>query len=256
MMGYNNNIFSNYRGKNSAAPPVLMPGLIPAIPGVPMEEIEEMEQAGQMEQMRPMQTMIPYQQMVMPIYPVGCPFMGSLGNAGSLPGIGGSEGMWESGMSPISSDPPPILSNNRAITTINSFKQLTGYPNYGNPSGNADILYTGNSGIWTFDIPATVFSAGTQRPVLVIRAVLDDHDTPINNYSARITINGNVVHTGQIPLEHGRPAGGRFINWRDLSFNIRNYRRNTRVTIENTSTNARPDDWIGLDWMEIRITPR
>jgi len=46
----------------------------------------------------------------------------------------------------------PVLSNAPAQTSIVLFKELTGYPNYGNPSGNADILYTGNRGTWTFDI--------------------------------------------------------------------------------------------------------
>lgn len=40
----------------------------------------------------------------------------------------------------------PITTNNPAITTLTLFKELSGFPNYGNPSGNADILYRGNRG--------------------------------------------------------------------------------------------------------------
>lgn len=152
--------------------------------------------------------------------------------------------------------PPPLLSNNPAVSNIVLFKELTAYPNYGNPSRNADILYTGNQGTWTFDMPAFLFIPGNLRARLVIRAVLDDHfNVPVNRYSARITVNGNVVHRGQVPLAHGAPAGGMFNNWSELTFNVPNLRRNVRVTIENTS-NTGPDDWIALDWMELRFTPR
>lgn len=153
-------------------------------------------------------------------------------------------------------DPPPILSNNPATANISLFKELTAYPNYGNPSRNADILYTGNQGTWTFQSPAFLFVPGNQRARIIIRAVLDDHsNVPVNRYSARITVNGTVVHNGRVPLDHGTPAGGIFTNWRDLSFNVANLRRVNRVTIQNTST-AGTDDWIAFDWMELRISPR
>lgn len=153
-------------------------------------------------------------------------------------------------------DPPPLISNNPVVTNFVFSKQLTAYPNYGNPSKNADILYTGNTGTWSFETPSFIAPPGRQRAQLVIRAVLDDHaNVPENSYSARITINGDVVHNGRVPLEHGTPAGGIFTNWRDLIFIINNPRRVNRVTIENTSS-AGPNDWIGLDWMEIRLGVR
>ena len=153
-------------------------------------------------------------------------------------------------------DPPPLLSNNPAVVTMNLFKELTAYPNYGNPSRNADILYTGNRGSWSFESPAFLFVPGNLRAQIIIRAVLDDHsNVPINRYSLRIRINGNIVHDGRVPLEHGSPAGVMFTNWRELSFNIPNMRRATQVTIENTST-ANPNDWIAFDWMQVRFMPR
>jgi hypothetical protein len=153
-------------------------------------------------------------------------------------------------------DPRPVLSNNPESASVVLFKELTGYPNYGNPSGNADILYTGTRGTWTFESPAFLFVPGNLRAQIRIRAVLDDHlNVPINRYSARITINGNVVHTGMLSLPHVTPVGGLFTNWRDLTFNVRNLRRDTRVMIENTSTTG-PDDWIAFDWMELRFVPR
>lgn len=157
-------------------------------------------------------------------------------------------------MEGITTDPPPVLSNNPEVATIVLFKELTGYPNYGNPSGNADILYTGNRGVWTFSVPAILLLTGNLRAQLVIRAVLDDHSSvAVDRYSATISINGTTVHTGRLRLEHGRPAGGRFTNWSSLTFNVPNLRRNNRIVIVNTS-NTGSNDWIGLDWMEMRIS--
>lgn len=151
------------------------------------------------------------------------------------------------------SDRPAVLSDNPAVTTISLFKELTGYHNYGNPSGNADILYTGTRGTWTFQIPPLILALGNLKAELIIRAVLDDHaSVPTNRYSARISINGTNVHTGRVPLEHGRPEGKKFDNWRLLTFTVPNLRRNNRIVIANTS-NAGSKDWIGLDWMELRF---
>lgn len=85
---------------------------------------------------------------------------------------------------------------------------------------------------------------------------MDDHtNVPARQYSATISINGTNVHRGRLQLEHGRPAGQRFINWRELTFDVRNPRRNNRIQIVNTS-NTGANDWIGLDWMEMRLIPR
>ncbi|MFU0800526.1 MAG: CBM6 domain-containing protein [Xylanivirga thermophila] len=159
--------------------------------------------------------------------------------------------MYEGGN--IFADPPPILSNNPAIPVIVLRKEMTGYPNYGNPSGNADILYTGNRGVWTFELPSWLLFFVGGNAQLIISAVLDDHTgVPANRYSARIIINGSIVHDGPVPLVHGRPEGQQFNNWRLLNFTIPNLRRNNRVVIQNTSR-AGADDWIAIDWMEIGI---
>ncbi len=149
-------------------------------------------------------------------------------------------------------DPPRIVSNNPAILTVSLFKELTSYPNYGNPSGNADILYTGNQGTWSIDIPSCLLTPG-QAAQIIIRAVLDDHyNVPANRYSLRITVNGTTVHNGLVPLAHGTPGGTLFNNWRPLTFNVSDIRRVNRVVIVNTST-AGQDDWIAFDWMELRL---
>jgi hypothetical protein len=150
-------------------------------------------------------------------------------------------------------DPPPVLSDNPPITRLTLFKELTGFPNYGNPSGNADILYTGTRGVWTFQIPAPLFLLGGREAQIAIRGVLDDHyNVAESRYTARIIINNIVVFNGRVPFIHGRPEGGIFNNWRELVLNITNLRRNNRVEIINTST-TNPDDWIAFDWMELRM---
>lgn len=210
-----------------------------------------MPQMPQMPQMYQHQFM-PLNQMYQPYQFNPMQFMPSMG---AFP----SEGMQNMSQNPAAtaaSDPPPVLSNNPVTTNIVLFKELTGYPNYGNPSRNADILYTGNTGTWTFDIPTIIGALGNQRVQLVIRAVLDDHyNVPVSSYSARITVNGNVVHTGPVPLQHGVPAGGIFTNWSNLTFNVSNLRRSNRIVIQNTSR-VGPNDWIAIDWMEMRLARR
>ncbi len=152
--------------------------------------------------------------------------------------------------------PAPLISANPPVFSLTAFKQLSAYPNYGNPSRNADILYTGTRGTWNIELPPFMLVPGRFRAQLIIRAVLDDHmRVPANRYSAKITINGTQVHNGRLPLEHGAPAGGMFVNWGELSFNIPNLGKDIRVSIENTSA-AAPGDWIGLDWIELRQHPR
>lgn len=164
-----------------------------------------------------------------------------------LPPLGGEAGQ---------SSRPPFLSNNPATANIILFKELAAYPNYGNPSGNADILYSRTQGTWTFESPAFLFVPDNFRGKLTIRAVLDDHQgiSP-NRYSARIMINGIVVHNGRLRLERGVPFGGIFTNWREITCNVPNLRRINQVSIRNTSKIS-PENWIGIDWMELRLSPR
>jgi hypothetical protein len=267
-----------------------MPPVYPAanVPMQPMQPIQQMQPMQQ--QMQPMQQqMQPVQQMqsIPPLMQPGMPYTQPM-QTEFLPSGQQTEIMtpedWQSGMpvmpgmedmydmynmggtglmedteypeSEMVRDPQPVLSNNPATLAISLFKELTGYPNYGNPSGNADILYTRTRGNWTFELPSTIGQLGNLRVQLIIRAVLDDHANVAERlYTANISVNGDQVHTGRVPLEHGRPVGGRFNNWISLTFNVRNVRRSNRVTIVNTS-NAGENDWIGLDWMEMRILPR
>jgi hypothetical protein len=277
MMPYYSMPFEYYDRKNLVSPqmtaPMAPPMQQPMAPGgtSPMMQFTQ-----PMMQQNLMQPAMPMMQPTMPMtqMPPVCPFTGmpvmpTAGQMGNM-GVMGmdmdtdmdtdmeeAEAPEESAPEGITSNrPAAIVTNAPATTTIVMFKELTGYPNYGNPSGNADILYTGTRGTWTFILPPFLFVPGNMRAQIVIRAVLDDHaNVPVSRYSARITVNGTVVHTGPLPLEHGVPAGGRFTNWRSLTYNVPNIRRNNSVTIVNTST-AGENDWIAFDWMEMRFTPR
>ncbi len=153
--------------------------------------------------------------------------------------------------------PQPILSNQNPSRVLVLRKELTGYPNYGNPSGNADILYSGTQGTWTFNLPPlmAILLNNAQRLELVIRGALDDHYNVVENrYSINVTFNGQRQNVSRLPFVHGRPAGQQFTNWNELVLNIspRLARLNNRVVIRNTS-NAGANDWIALDWMELRF---
>lgn len=153
--------------------------------------------------------------------------------------------------------PKPILSNNNPSRVLVLKKELSGYPNYGNPSGNADILYTATQGSWNFNIPplmALVLN-NAQKVELVIRGALDDHyNVQENRYDLTVTFNGNWQSFKKLPFEHGRPSGQKFTNWNRLTleFPPQAARILNRVTIRNTS-NTGDNDWIALDWIELRF---
>jgi hypothetical protein len=152
--------------------------------------------------------------------------------------------------------PQPIVTNPTPTTSIILRKELTGYPNYGNPSRNADILYTGTEATYTFNIPPFLFIPGQLNAFLIFRGVLDDHyNVSENLYTASINVNGREAFSGRVPFVHGRPAGTVFENWNNLRVNVTNFRRNNTIRIRNTSR-AGSSDWIGLDWIEMRLTPR
>lgn len=147
----------------------------------------------------------------------------------------------------------PLISKQTASLNITLVKQLSAYPNYGNPVKSADILYTGNKGAWDIDVPEFLLVSGSLKGRLIIRAALDDHvGVAASRYGARIYINGSLVHRGRLPLEHGAPVGGIFTNWKELSFNLHNLQKENKIVIENFS-DCGIKDWIGFDRMELRL---
>ena len=98
------------------------------------------------------------------------------------------------GSSSYHTDPPATVSTEGDAVVLR--KELGGYGNYGRLDGRSDVLYSGQSDAWTFDL------GGVPRPPspcveLRARLVLDDHyGRPPSDYVGRILINGAVVFDG------------------------------------------------------------
>ena len=128
-------------------------------------------------------------------------------------------------------------------------KELYGYENYGTADGRADVLYSGETGSWNFNL--TGIAAGT--PIrFVIRGVLDDHyNIALDSYSIKVTVNDGEVFSGfPTGFQHGAPFGTKFANWSTLSIEAGG---ESTITIENTSPIGSAH-WIALDWVELYIS--
>lgn len=148
------------------------------------------------------------------------------------------------------SDPAPIQ-----MTTATGYvlhKELNAYPNYGVTDGAADILYSGQVGRWTFPIPA----GNVKSALVVVSVVANDPDAgnyPASDYDFRIWSSGCVFDSiGQLP--HGMPFDSRFTNWLQLSYFAAPI-PNTDYFVTMANTTMLPlTEWIGIDWIEVRVT--
>ena len=145
------------------------------------------------------------------------------------------------------------LSNAAAIQTVTPDgialrKNLDGYANYG-PTG-ADILYNGQTGIWTFSIPdVNVISAQ-----VVVSMVADDFGTaPSSDYTFTL-VSGSDFTGYEVGLPHGTPFGSLFTDWESWSEPATVSPGGCyTLTITNTSATGDPADWIGIEWVELDI---
>lgn len=145
-------------------------------------------------------------------------------------------------------DPPATISQDG--TTLILHKELSGYGNYGVTDTAADVLYSGETGTWTFS--STGLPPGTAFQ-FVISGVLDDHDyVPLIDYSMTVEVNGILVFSGSppsLPFVHGLPYGKVFTNWTELPVDANG---NWSITITNTSAIS-TSHWIAFDWIELHI---
>ncbi len=166
-------------------------------------------------------------------------------------GLGGTGG---TGVTCTAGGPSAFLTSNPVptqTTTSNGIalrKNLGAYHNYG-PTG-ADILYNGQTGVWTFPIPAVDIVSAT----VIVSMVADDHAaTPISDYSFTLTSDSGVTYPG-VALPHGAPFGSLFTNWVSMSEPATPSPGGCfTLTISNTSTTGDAGDWIGIEWVELDL---
>jgi hypothetical protein len=144
------------------------------------------------------------------------------------------------------SDPPEIETT--TATGFTYLKKLDGYM-----SGGYDILYTGQSTRWTFEIPMLDPTLSVESALLTVQMVADDHATPIGDYSYELWV-GPCVYDSPVALPHGTPPASAFTNWTPVV----EYASVTTgslftVALSNTGT-AGPNDWIGVQWIELEVT--
>ena len=148
------------------------------------------------------------------------------------------------------SNPHTVVSGNCASGLVLG-KELSGYNNYGQNDGRADVLYSGDVGSWTFADPC----GDTDVAYLQITVALDDHyDVPVGNYELDVYVNGKRVTSGyadDLGLRHGAPYGQRFGNWQHLWVQVKPAGQ-YRIDIHNRS-GLPQEHWIAIDRMSLHL---
>jgi hypothetical protein len=156
----------------------------------------------------------------------------------------------------VTSAPPlangPIVSNPPAVVTQTATgyvlrKDLNAFGNYGVVDGRADILYSGQSASWTFEVPQAPISSAT----LAISIVADDVSQG-PTYGFRTWAGACVYDNASTQLPHGAPAASRFSNWLEVTYPANISPGNIfTMSIENTTTYT--GAWLAIDWLELRV---
>jgi hypothetical protein len=157
----------------------------------------------------------------------------------------------------ILSDPPAGVTH--AGDQVILRKELNAYGRHGVADGACDILYTADSGTWTFDLTVAGLTASDYTATSVNTGIiLDDHyAVPTSSYSIDVALDGVVSYSGPtdpLGLPHGVPYGGTpFTNWATAAFSPSSLSDPFLVTITNTSP-AGGTDWIAVDYIEVVLT--
>ena len=116
--------------------------------------------------------------------------------------------------------------------------------------GAYDVAYTGQTGRWTFAVPAVKIKSAR----LVLSMDADDHATPIDRYKYTLW-SATHGHNSPVPLFHGIPAMAPFDNWVEVSVPAEVVPGETfTVSLTNTSEGMSQQDWIAVRWIELQIT--
>lgn len=153
------------------------------------------------------------------------------------------------------SDPSASVSVAAAVAVVLK-KQLSAHGDYGVQDG-CDILYSGENGVWTFDLSnfsQSLLSAN--NAFLEASLVLDDHyEADVTQYQGTIQVNDNVLHSGSLSslgVAHGSPHGGRFSNWQSLQFPIGEI-NGQELTVKIDNSSEVEGGWIAIDTIELSI---
>jgi hypothetical protein len=130
-------------------------------------------------------------------------------------------------------------------------KELDGYPNYGAADAAADILDDGQTAAWVFTVPNVAITSAT----LALSLSADDHAAvPISDYTMDLWTQNSCVFSGLAPVTHGMPFASQFTTWSELDLPASVTPGGTfKVTLSNTSMTGDPNDWIAVDWIELRL---
>ena len=152
------------------------------------------------------------------------------------------------------SDPTPSISYFGDSVLLHM--ELSGYSNYGVADNKSDILYSGETGTWEFDLDSLGISASDFEAATVTTSlVLDDsYSRPTTAYSLAIDLNGTTMFSGptdSLGLVHGSPFGQQFTNWTPLSFDTLSLSTPFTVSLNNAT---QIPSWIAIDYIELELT--
>jgi len=150
-------------------------------------------------------------------------------------------------------NPAPSVTQVNA-DTFDLRKELYGYGNYGVADHAADVLYSHESGGWSYDLSSIL---GSTRQVVsadfTISGVLDDHYSVTGSYFGTISTNGVTQFSGSFPYAHGAPYGTVFNNWATQVVPVTALDQSTfTINIANDS-NLGGGDWIAIDYITLRV---
>ncbi len=153
-------------------------------------------------------------------------------------------------------DPSASVANTGSSIILH--KELSGYRNYGVADHASDILYSGNSGSWSFNLSSLGIDLGAYGSAKVTASlVLDDHYyVPTSAYSLDVNLNGASAYSGNtdaLSLVHGAPFASKFSNWTSAEFPTSTLSDPFEVSMTNTSLIG-GGHWIAVDWIELELT--
>jgi hypothetical protein len=109
-------------------------------------------------------------------------------------------------------------------------------------------VYSGQAGVWTFSVPPIPVLSAT-----VVMSIVADDGTALDADYAYVVWSGVCSYPSTSPPPHGTPFHSPFTDWEQIAEPASVTSGGTyTVTIENTSS-LPVTDWIGVDWIELRI---